>query len=97
MLGKARGALLGQLVGLHQGVFLLQLAGQVEAGQGRNGVVAPLLDETLQGQLVECRLRLAHGMVVAETQPLDVGIQEGRFVRRRSDEIGEAAGTAGWP
>ena len=43
-------------------------------------MVAPLLHETLQSRFVEARLLLAHGLVVAEAQPFDVGIQEGRLV-----------------
>ena len=80
MCGKCPSALLGQVVGLDQRAFLLQDAGQLEAGDGRNRVIAPLLDETLQGHFVERGLLLAHRLVVAEAQPLDVGIQQGRFV-----------------
>ena len=78
--GKGPGPLLGQVVGLDQRAFLLQDAGQAEAGDGRDRMVAPLLHETLQGRFVERGLLLAHGLVVAEAQPLDVGIQQGRFV-----------------
>ena len=78
--GKGLGPLLGQVVGLDQRAFLLQDLGPAEAGDGRDRVVAPLLHETLQGRLVERGLLLAHGLVVAETQPLDVGVQQGRLV-----------------
>ena len=79
-IGKRLGALLGQVVGLDQRAFLLQDAGQAETGDGRDGVVAPLLDESLQGRLVQRGLVLSHGLVVAEAQTLDVGIQQRRFV-----------------
>ena len=43
-------------------------------------MIAPFVHKTLQRGLVQVGLLFAHGLVVAEAQPLDIGIQKGRFI-----------------